>query len=82
MNQNSINFFNNSASPDDSLFHAIGKAAEEEMLLEYEILERQSGEIKIPEHVESRILKMAAQHSCAMEQNTKELRLNDNTAAR
>jgi len=82
MNQNSINFFNNSASPDDSLFLAIGKAAEEEMLEEYEMLEQQSREIKIPEHVESRILKMATQHPCRMEQNAKGLRLNDNTAAR
>ena len=62
MDQNSINYSNNGASPDDSPFTSIGKAAEEEMLTECELWERQAGDIIIPENVEAQILELAIKH--------------------
>lgn len=59
MNLNSNEYDKNGISPSDSFFAAIGKAAEEEMLKECELWELESGDIKIPEKVESQILSLA-----------------------
>lgn len=62
MNQGDNHFFYHSAAPDDSFFTAIGKAAEEEMLMECGLWERQADEIDIPENVETQILTLARKH--------------------
>jgi hypothetical protein len=59
MNQNSSEYDRNSMTPGDSFFAAIGKAAEEEMLKECELWEREAGDIKIPETAEIQILMLA-----------------------
>ena len=59
MNLNSNEYDKNATSPSDSFFAAIGNAAEEEMLKECELWELESGEIKIPERVETKILTLA-----------------------
>ncbi|HVI41046.1 MAG TPA: DUF4367 domain-containing protein [Anaerovoracaceae bacterium] len=59
MNQGGNDYDKDSMVPGDSFFAAIGKAAEEEMLKECELWEREAGDIKIPEKVESQILTLA-----------------------
>lgn len=59
MDQNGNGYDKNRMTPGDSLFAAIGKAAEEEMLKECERWEMEAGDIRVPEKAEARILALA-----------------------
>lgn len=59
MVHNSNEFCTNSKTSGDNFITAVGKAAEEEMLRECELWEREAGNIRIPEMVESKILALA-----------------------
>ena len=52
----------NSVAPSDSFFAVVGKAAEEEMLTECELWERDAVEIQIPEKTEVQILALARKY--------------------
>ncbi len=62
MNQNSSEYFKDCSAPGDGFFTAVGKAAEEEMLIECALWEQQAGDIGIPANVESQILALARKH--------------------
>ena len=59
MDQNGNGHDKDSTAPDDSFFASIGKAAEEEMLRECELWEKEAGDIRIPEKAEAQILALA-----------------------
>jgi hypothetical protein len=59
MVQNSNGYDKDCMAPGDSFFAAIGKAAEEEMLKECELWEKEAGDIRVPEKAEARILALA-----------------------
>lgn len=56
MNQSGNQIFKNNTTPEDSFLTAIGKAAEEELLVECERWEQQAGDVSVPRNVEFRIL--------------------------
>jgi hypothetical protein len=62
MNQNGSEHLKSRTAPDHSFFTALGRAAQEDMLRECDLWERESGDVTIPDKVESQILELARKH--------------------